>query len=37
MRSIGVARNGKQLAADIAVASLADLPPDCFTRLLPPP
>ena len=37
MRSIGVARNGKQLAADIAVASLADLPSDCFTRLLPPP
>jgi beta-phosphoglucomutase family hydrolase len=36
MRSIGVSRNGKQLAADIAVASLADLPPDCFTRLLPP-
>ncbi|HUA20539.1 MAG TPA: HAD family phosphatase [Bryobacteraceae bacterium] len=37
MRSIGVARNGKQLAADIAVASLADLPSDCFTRLLPSP
>lgn len=37
MRSIGVTRNGKQLAADIAVTSLADLPSDCFTRLLPPP
>jgi beta-phosphoglucomutase family hydrolase len=34
MRSIGVNRNGNQLAADIAVASLADLPPDSFARLL---
>jgi len=34
MRSIGVSRNGKQLPADIAVASLADLPADCFAHLL---
>ena len=37
MRSIGVNRTGKQLAADIAVASLADLPPDSFARLLDRP
>jgi beta-phosphoglucomutase len=33
MRSIGVTKNG-QLAADLCVASLADLPPDAFDRLL---
>jgi hypothetical protein len=34
MRSIGVSRNTAQLAAaDIAVASLQDLPPDAFDRL----
>ena len=35
MPSIGVRRNGSPLAADLAVASLADLPPDAFSRLLP--
>jgi beta-phosphoglucomutase len=34
MRSIGVRRDGVQLPADIAVHSLADLPPDAFTRLI---
>jgi len=34
MRSIGVRRDGVQLPADIAVASLADLPPDAFTSLI---
>jgi beta-phosphoglucomutase len=33
MRSIGVSRTGT-LAADIAVRSLTDLPPDAFERLL---
>jgi beta-phosphoglucomutase len=33
MRSIGVTKNGL-LAADVAVASLADLPMDAFDRLL---
>lgn len=33
MRSIGVSRKGS-LAADIAVSSLADLPPDAFEKLL---
>lgn len=36
MRSVGVSRSGKTLAADTAVASLSDLPPDAFARLLPP-
>ncbi len=35
MPSIGVRRNGPPLPADLAVASLADLPPDAFSRLLP--
>ena len=30
MRSIGVRRNGPPLAADLAVTSLADLPPNAF-------
>lgn len=34
MPSIGVRRNGSPLAADLAVSSLADLPPDAFSRLL---
>jgi beta-phosphoglucomutase-like phosphatase (HAD superfamily) len=34
MRSIGVSRKGPPLPADLAVASLADLPPDAFSRLL---
>ena len=34
MASIGVNRNGMRLAADLAVSSLADLPPDAFSRLL---
>jgi len=34
MPSIGVSRNGTPLPADLAVASLADLPPDAFSRLL---
>ena len=34
MRSIGVRRNGSPLAADLAVSSLADLPPDAFSRLI---
>jgi beta-phosphoglucomutase len=34
MPSIGVRRNGSPLAADLAVCSLADLPPDAFQRLL---
>jgi len=34
MRSIGVSRNGTPLAADIAVSSLADLPPGAFDDLL---
>jgi HAD superfamily hydrolase (TIGR01509 family) len=34
MPSIGVSRNGRPLPADLAVASLADLPPDAFSRLL---
>jgi beta-phosphoglucomutase len=34
MASIGVNRNGVPLAADLAVRSLADLPPDAFARLL---
>jgi beta-phosphoglucomutase len=33
MRSIGVSRKGR-LAADIAVSSLAELPPDAFEKLL---
>jgi HAD superfamily hydrolase (TIGR01509 family) len=33
MRSIGVSRKGS-LAADVAVSSLADLPPDVFAKLL---
>jgi beta-phosphoglucomutase len=35
MRCIGVNRNGTRLPADLAVTSLADLPPDAFARLLP--
>jgi beta-phosphoglucomutase len=35
MRSIGVTKNGP-LAADVCVASLADLPADAFDRLLDP-
>jgi beta-phosphoglucomutase len=35
MRSIGVTKNGR-LAADLVVASLADLPADAFDRLLAP-
>ena len=34
MASIGVRRNGSPLLADIAVSSLADLPPDAFASLL---
>jgi HAD superfamily hydrolase (TIGR01509 family) len=34
MPSIGVSRNGTRLPADLAVESLADLPPDAFSRLL---
>ena len=34
MASIGVNRNGMRLPADLAVSSLADLPPDAFSRLL---
>ncbi len=34
MPSIGVSRNGTPLPADLAVTSLADLPPDAFSRLL---
>jgi beta-phosphoglucomutase len=34
MPSIGVRRNGKPLDADLAVTSLADIPPDGFARLL---
>ena len=34
MPSIGVSRHGTPLPADLAVASLADLPPDAFSRLL---
>jgi HAD superfamily hydrolase (TIGR01509 family) len=34
MSSIGVRRNGSPLPADLAVTSLADLPPDAFTRLI---
>jgi HAD superfamily hydrolase (TIGR01509 family) len=34
MRSIGVRRDGSPLAADLAVCSLPDLPPDAFERLL---
>jgi HAD superfamily hydrolase (TIGR01509 family) len=34
MRSIGVNRNGISLPADLAFASLADLPADAFSRLL---
>jgi HAD superfamily hydrolase (TIGR01509 family) len=35
MPSIGVRRSGAPLPADIAITSLADLPPDAFSRLLP--
>jgi len=34
MPSIGVSRKGPPLPANLAVASLADLPPDAFSRLL---
>jgi HAD superfamily hydrolase (TIGR01509 family) len=34
MRSIGVRRNGSPLPADLAVSSLADLPPDAFSGLI---
>jgi beta-phosphoglucomutase-like phosphatase (HAD superfamily) len=34
MPSIGVRRVGSPLAADLAVASLADLPADAFTKLV---
>jgi HAD superfamily hydrolase (TIGR01509 family) len=34
MPSIGVRRQGSPLPADLAVSSLADLPPDAFQRLL---
>jgi HAD superfamily hydrolase (TIGR01509 family) len=34
MPSIGVRRNGSPLDADLAVSSLADVPPDGFVRLL---
>ncbi len=34
MPSIGVSRKGSPLPADLAVASLADLPPDAFSLLL---
>jgi beta-phosphoglucomutase family hydrolase len=36
MPSIGVRRTGSPLPADLAVSSLADLPPDAFARLLSP-
>jgi len=36
MSSIGVNRNGVPLPADIAVTSLADLPPEAFDRLVIP-
>jgi beta-phosphoglucomutase len=36
MQSVGVRRNGTPLAADLAVSSLSDLPPDAFQRLLSP-
>jgi len=36
MASIGVRRSGSPLPADLAVSSLADLPPDAFSRLLTP-
>ena len=36
MPSIGVRRNGSPLPADLAVSSLADLPADAFSRLIPP-
>lgn len=36
MPNIGVRRNGSPLAADLAVSSLADLPADAFSRLIPP-
>jgi HAD superfamily hydrolase (TIGR01509 family) len=36
MPNIGVRRNGSPLDADLAVSSLADLPPEAFSRLLPP-
>jgi beta-phosphoglucomutase len=36
MPSIGVRRNGPPLPADLAVSSLADLPPDAFQRLVLP-
>jgi beta-phosphoglucomutase len=36
MASIGVRRSGSPLAADLAVSSLADLPPDAFSRLILP-
>ena len=35
MPSIGVRRNGSPLPADLAVSSLADLPADAFSRLIP--
>jgi beta-phosphoglucomutase len=34
MASIGVRRTGSPLAADLAVSSLIELPPDAFSRLL---
>jgi HAD superfamily hydrolase (TIGR01509 family) len=34
MPSIGVRRNGSPLPASLAVSSLADLPPDAFSRLI---
>lgn len=34
MASIGVRRHGSPLPADLAVSSLADLPPDAFLRLI---
>jgi len=34
MASIGVSRNGPPLPADLAIASLAELRPDAFLRLL---
>ena len=35
MPNIGVRRNGSPLGADLAVSSLADLPRDAFSRLIP--
>lgn len=35
MPSIGVRRNGSPLPADLAVSSLAELPADAFSRLIP--